>query len=73
MRTIAQEAASQIALKNCSKEVVGEGQYKCDFSKGQYMQSRSYFLQISVSHEEQLSYEGFWYFSGYEEIQVLGS
>ena len=73
MRTIAQEAASQIALKNCSKEVVGEGQYKCDFGKGQYMQSRSYFLQISVSHEEQLSYEDFWYFSGYEEIQVLGS
>ena len=39
MRTIALEVASQIALKNCSKEVVGEGQYKCDFGKGQYMQN----------------------------------
>ena len=27
MRTAAQEAASQIALRDCSKEVVGGGQY----------------------------------------------
>ena len=27
MRTAVREAASQIALKDCSKEAVGEGQY----------------------------------------------
>ena len=32
-RTIAQEIASQIALRNCSKKV-REGQYICDFGKG---------------------------------------
>ena len=33
MRTIAQEIASQIALRNCSKELRGS-QYVCDFGKG---------------------------------------
>ena len=35
MRTIAQETAFHIALRNCSKEVgVEGGQYTCDFDEG---------------------------------------
>ena len=34
MKIIAQETAPQIALKSCSKEADGEGQYICDFSEG---------------------------------------
>ena len=33
MKTIAQEAALQIALRNCSKEVEGRSVYICDFSE----------------------------------------
>ena len=33
LRTIAQEAASQRALRNCSKRKVG-GQFLCDFGEG---------------------------------------
>ena len=33
MRTAAQETARQIALRNCSKEAVREGQYVHDFGK----------------------------------------
>lgn len=43
MRTMAQEAASQIILKNCSKEVGGEVSIICDFSEGGYMQSGTHF------------------------------
>ena len=32
--TVAQETASQIALRNCSEKVRGGGQYTCDFSEG---------------------------------------
>ena len=36
MRTAAQEAAPQIALRDCSKEVVGEGQYIQALVKGEF-------------------------------------
>ena len=35
MRTIAWDTASQIVLRNCSKEVGVEGQYICDFGEGE--------------------------------------
>ena len=34
MKIIALETAFLIALRNCSEEVVGEGQYICDFGEG---------------------------------------
>ena len=35
MRTAARETAFQIALRNCSKEARGKGQYRCDFGEGE--------------------------------------
>ena len=56
MRTAAQETASQIALRNRSKEVGGKVSIDVILVKGQYMQSNTYFLQkVSASHEEQTS------------------
>ena len=55
MRTIAQETAFQIALRNCSKEARGGVNMYVVLVKGEYMQSSTYFLQkVSASHEEQL-------------------
>ena len=63
MRTIAWEAAFQIALRNCSKEVGGKVSIYVILVKGEYMQSSTYFLQkvddslvkVTASHEEQTS------------------
>ena len=33
MRTVAQEMAPQIALRNCSREATGKGRYICDFGE----------------------------------------
>ena len=63
MRTIAQETAFQIALRNCSKEVGGQPRIHVILVKGEYVQSSTYFLQkvsaslvkVTVSHEEQTS------------------
>ena len=63
MRTIAWEAAFQIALRNCSKEVGGKVSIYVILVKGEYMQSSTYFLQkvddslvkVTASHEEQMS------------------
>ena len=56
MRTIAREAAPQIALRNCSKEEVGEGQYICDFGEGVFVKiSTHFFEKVLASHEEQMS------------------
>ena len=51
------ETLFQIALRNCSQEAGGEGQYyRCDFGEGRYIQSSTYFLQkVSACHQEQLS------------------
>ena len=44
MRTAAHEIAPQIALRHCSKETQGEGQYTCDFGEGRiHIQSSTYF------------------------------
>ena len=64
MRTIAQEAAFQIALRKCSKEVRGKVSIYEILVKGAgYMQSSTHFLQkvaaslvkVTASHEEQTS------------------
>ena len=45
MRTLAQETASQIALRNCSKEIVGKVSIYLILVKGEeYMQSSTYFF-----------------------------
>ena len=44
MRTIAQETAFQIALKNCTKEVGGKVSIHVILVKGEYVQSSTYFL-----------------------------
>ena len=45
MRTFAQETASQIALRNCSKEIVGKVSAHVILVKGEeYMQSSTYFF-----------------------------
>ena len=63
MRTAARETASQIALRNCSKEAGGKVSIHVILVKGEYMRSSTYFLQkvsaslvqITASHEEQTS------------------
>ena len=63
MRTIVQETAFQIALRNCSKEVVAEVSIYVILVKGEYLQSSTYFLRkvsaslvkVTASHEEQMS------------------
>ena len=42
MRTIAWETASQIALRNCSKEVGGKVSVDVILVKGEYMRSNAY-------------------------------
>ena len=54
MKTISKETF-QIALRNCSKVVEGEISIYVILVKGEYMQSSTYLLQVSASHEEQLS------------------
>ena len=49
MRTITQETASQRALRNRSKEVGGKVSTYVILVKGEYMQSSTYFLQVSAS------------------------
>ena len=56
MRTIARETAFQIALRSCSEEVAGEGQYICDFGEGRVHAIKHTFLQkVAASHKEQMS------------------
>ena len=60
MRTAAQDTAPQIALRDCSKEAVREGQsidkilVKGEFSAIQH----SFYKRFSASHEELMSPEG---------------
>ena len=45
MKTAARETAPHIALRDCSKEVEGKGQYICDYIyEGELMQASIYFL-----------------------------
>ena len=63
IRTIAQETAFQIALRNCSKQAMGKVSLYMILVKQEYMQSSTYFLQkvsaglvkIAASHEVQSS------------------
>ena len=58
MRIIAQAmTAFQIFLRKCSKEMggAGGGQYICDFGEGGVHTIKHIFLQVSASHEEEIS------------------
>ena len=56
MRTAAWETAPQIAVRDHSKETVGEGQYVCDFGDGRVHAIKHKFSQkLSASHKEQWS------------------
>ena len=65
MRTIAWEAAFQIVLRNCSKEVGGKVSIYVVLAKGcgESMQSSTHFFQkvavilmkVTTSHKEQMS------------------
>ena len=69
MTTVAQEIASQIALRKCSKEMGAGGEVSTYIYiymilvKGECMQSSTHFfaevsasiIKVSASHEEQLS------------------
>ena len=45
MRTEAQKIAPQIALRNCSKEAGGKGQYICDFGEERIHAVKHMFFQ----------------------------
>ena len=45
MRTEAQKIAPQIALRNCSKEAGGKGQYICDFGEERIHAVKNMFFQ----------------------------
>ena len=50
MRTTVRETAAGIALRNCSKEVVGEGQSMCDFGeRGICAINHIFFQKVSCS------------------------
>ena len=55
MRTITQEAASQIALRNCSREVVGERGINVILAKGVCAVRHTFVQKIVASHKEQMS------------------
>ena len=63
MRTIAEETAFQIALRNCSEQAMGKVSLYMILVKQEYMQSRTYFLQklsaglvkVAASHKVQSS------------------
>ena len=85
MRTTAQETAAQIALRNCSKVIGKTDRLYVILVKGE---SSTYFFIESFCCSREASaglvklllvmrnsrhHEGFLCFSGYEEIQELGS
>ena len=67
---------SQIALGNCSKKVVGEGQYIWFWWSRGLMQPSTYFTKgfLLVGHEELMPpWRDLVCFSRYEEVQGFGS
>ena len=60
MRTADQETAPQIALRNCSKEAGGKGQYVYDFGEGRihaikhilFQKFSASLAKLSASHEQ---------------------
>ena len=74
MRTIAWERAPQMALRDCSKEAVGEGQYIRLSWRGSSVQSSTYFTKgFLLDTRSWWHHEGIECFSRNEEIQGLGS
>ena len=58
MRTVAQEIASQIARRNCSKEVEGKVSVYVVLVKGEHTQSSTFsfvWQNVSASHQKQSS------------------
>ena len=52
MRIAAQEAASQIALRICSKAAVGESQYKVSVKGQLNTMTYSFYKRFIVNHED---------------------
>ena len=71
MRTVAQEMAPQIALRNCSGEAAGKGQYICDFGHAHIFADILHIL-LPVTRSRH-HHEGFYCFSRHEEIEELDS
>ena len=70
MRTAAQETATQIALRSCSKE---EGDI-CDFGEGEILAIKHLFFPITFLLVTRSShFQEFWCFSRLEEIKELCS
>ena len=55
MRTIDLETASQVVLRNCSKEVRGKVRIIYDFSEGGTCIKHTFWQRLAASHEEQMS------------------
>lgn len=64
MRTIAQETAFQVILRNCSEEVQGNVSIYVNLVKGEYMQLNTYFSRFLLFMRNSHHYEGFYCFSG---------
>ena len=74
MRTAARKTAPQMALRNCSKEIVGEDQYIRSRWKRSSVQSSAYFTKgFLLVMRHWYHHEGSWCFSRYEEMQGLGT
>ena len=55
MRTMAWDTASQIALRNCSKEVAGEISMYVILEKGVHALKHMFWQKVAASHKEQMS------------------
>lgn len=68
------EAAFQIALRNSSKEDGARSVYYVILVKREVHAVKHPFLhKVAASHREQMSHEGVWCFSRFEDMQELGS
>ena len=73
-RAASWETASQIALRDCSKEPMGEGQYIRFLRKGSPGKSSAYFTEVFCQAQgADVTIKGFSDFSRYEEMQGLES
>ena len=75
MKTIAQETASQITLRNCSREIWGKVRINVILVNGGCVQSSTYFFSKCFCQSQgiDITNKGFQCFSRYVEIQELGS
>ena len=70
MRTAAQEAASQIALRDCSKAALGESQYKVLVKEGFNTMKYSFCKRFFISPKDLMSPWRDLILSRYEKMQV---